>query len=119
MNSFVCIKCPIGCSLNIENGKISGARCPKGIEFAKLEQVVKMRSFTSSVKTNIADVFIPVKATSYIPLKDFSKVLKIINSIKVNLPIHMGDIIYKDILGLKVDIIATRTIREDYNEYYK
>lgn len=118
-NKFVCIKCPIGCTLEVDNEKITGARCPKGITFAKQELTLKLRSYTSSVKTNFNNVFVPVKATNYVPLKEFKNITKIINEIKVKLPIKMGDIIIENILNLGIDIIATRTITEDYNEYYK
>ena len=46
MKKIICITCPTGCELEVteENGKItvSGNRCPRGVEPAKLVEAVRL-----------------------------------------------------------------------------
>ncbi len=39
--------------------------------------------------------------------------MEVLNSIEIEAPISMGDIIVKDILGTGVDVVATRNLKKN------
>ena len=120
----ICVLCPRGCSLSIENEnatssaslKVMGNKCPKGLEFAQQEWFKPMRMLTSTVKTN-SDKFprIPVKTSEPIPKDQIDEVMQVINALTVTLPVKMGEIIAQNVLDLGVDILTTLSIKEDEN----
>ncbi len=120
----ICVLCPRGCSLSIEyeteassaSLKVSGNKCPKGLEFAQQEWFKPVRMLTSTVKTN-SDKFprIPVKTSEPIPKGQINEVMQVINALTVTLPVKMGEIIAQNVLDLGVDILTTLSIKEDEN----
>lgn len=114
MKKFTCIACPVGCSLTVtdEKGevKVTGARCPHGIKFAKQEIIEPKRMLTTTVKITNRDILLPVKSSDNVSKDKFTEIMVLINKIEVQAPIKAGDIIIKNILDLDVDIIATRSI---------
>ena len=52
---LVCIVCPRGCRIKIENGIVSGNGCKRGEAFAVSETTCPMRSVCSTVATTFAD----------------------------------------------------------------
>lgn len=115
MKKLTCIKCPVGCSLEIikdenNNLKITGYMCPLGIKFANQELIEPKRTLTTTINSD-CNILVPVKSSSEISLKNFKKAMDIINKITVKLPIKLGDVIISNILDEKADIIATKTIQ--------
>ena len=47
-----------------------------------------------------------------LPKDKMMDVMKYLKDIKVNVPIHINDVIVKNILGLNVDIVASKSIEE-------
>jgi len=118
----ICVLCPKGCSLNIEydhetSGEpltVTGNKCPKGLEFAKQEWFEPMRMLTSTIKTNSEKIpRIPVRTSGPIPKTQISEVMSLINTLTVELPVNVGDIVIQNVLGLGVDLLITLSIRED------
>ena len=110
--NLVCITCPKGCLLTVEkiNDEIivSGNTCSRGVEYGKSEMLNPTRTLTTTIPIN--DRRLPVISSKPIPKEDIFRVLKEIKKVKVNTPIKMNDVIIKDVLGLGVDIIASKTI---------
>lgn len=111
--SLICINCPIGCNLKVEidkDIKIYNNRCKRGEIYAKNEIISPKRILTTSVKLVGEDRWISVKSKEPIPKEDIFKAMSILKNIEVKSPIHIGDIIKKNILNTGVDIVATKDI---------
>ncbi|MGB3241338.1 MAG: DUF1667 domain-containing protein [Candidatus Omnitrophota bacterium] len=116
IKKITCIECPVGCSLevDIENCKVvkvSGHKCPKGEEYAVAEIENPVRVLTSTVLTKGLPVkMVPVRTDGPIPKARIMDLMDEIKKIVLDRPVHMGDIIADNILGLGVNLIATRDV---------
>lgn len=118
MKELVCIVCPNGCTLHIEedgkNIKVSGQKCRKGLTFAQNEITNPMRTICSTVRTAFESVpVLPVKVSCEIPKDKIFEVMQEINRITVHDRIGTGDIIIKNVCGTNADIIATSNILKE------
>jgi len=115
---FVCTICPKGCSLTAkvqnEQVEITGNACPRGDVYGKQEAVFPMRVVTSTVKTEgFAHTFcVPVKTTAPIPKDKVAKAMQLINAVVVKNPAPRGAVVLRDILGLGVDVVLTKTLSQ-------
>ena len=115
---FTCIICPQGCRLKAVHGKngteITGFKCPRGRDYGLAEAVDPRRTLTTTVKL-IDGVLnrLPVKSSQPIPKHLLFPAIEILQDIKVNAPVKLGDVIVKNILNTGADIIATRDIRRN------
>ncbi len=112
---LVCIVCPISCHLSCEiNGdviEVSGNNCPRGKSYAINELTNPLRMLTSTVKINNALYpCLPVMTSKEIPQHAIFKVMEVINTVEVDAPVKINQVLVEDVLGLGVDIIATRTM---------
>ncbi|MCX5686536.1 MAG: DUF1667 domain-containing protein [Candidatus Omnitrophica bacterium] len=89
--------------------RINGKLCPKGEEYAVSEIENPERILTSSVLTEgLSLKMVPIKTDKPIPKKDLLRAMEEIKSIRLKKAVAAGDIVMKDLLGLGVDLIATR-----------
>jgi len=115
---FVCIICPNSCQLKVEYEgktikKIAGAQCSKGETFVKNEITNPLRVFTGSVLIENGNFsLVSVKTPSPIPKKYLKKVGEITRQIKVDAPAEIGQIVAFNLLGEKIDLVATRKIKK-------
>lgn len=112
MNELVCIVCPKGCTMHIEqeNGtyKVSGNTCKRGAQFAVSEMTEPKRTICTTVRTVFPQApVLPVRVSAEIPKDKIFDVMREINSIIVKNPVRRGDVLLKDVLNLGADIIAT------------
>ncbi|RKD23594.1 CxxC motif-containing protein [Caminicella sporogenes DSM 14501] len=112
---MVCIVCPLGCRLTVTKNDdeytVTGNKCNRGKEYAIKEMTNPTRVLTTTVR--IKDGLlnrIPVKTNKPVPKDKIFECMQIINSIEVQAPIKMGEIIIKDILGTGADIVASRSM---------
>lgn len=115
MSTLVCITCPRGCTIDVEQvgdeWKVSGNSCKKGYEFAVNEMTAPQRTICSTVKTTFKDApVLPCRVSADIPKNRIFDVMKEINKVVVSKPLDRGDVIIKDVLGLGVDVIATSNL---------
>jgi len=113
IKKMICIECPIGCVLEVDMDskpiRITGNKCPKGEEYAISEIENPQRILTSSVLTQgLALKMIPIKTDKPIPKKDLLKAMEVIKKIRLKKTVAVGDIVMKDLLGLGVNLVATR-----------
>jgi CxxC motif-containing protein len=118
MKELICIICPNGCPMVIEEMgtsiKVSGNQCKRGVEFAKSEMIHPMRTISSTVKTNFSKApVLPVRVSDEIPKDKIFDVMKEINKVVVTSPVSLGDIIIENVLGLNVDVIATSNVLKE------
>jgi CxxC motif-containing protein len=110
---LICIVCPKGCHLKIdENLKVTGNGCARGIKYGIDELTNPTRMLTSTVVILNGEISrLPVVTSNPIPKDKIMAVMKEINQVKVEAPIYVKDIIIPNVLGLGVDLIATRDIK--------
>lgn len=114
---MICIVCPVSCHLEItlddDNNilKVEGNTCPRGDVYARKELTNPTRMLTSTVKISGAMYDrLPVITSGDIPKDSQFAVMKEIAKISVEAPIENKHILIKDVLGLGVDIIASRSM---------
>lgn len=108
---LVCIVCPRGCRINVENGAVSGNGCKRGEAFAISETTCPMRSVCSTVATTFKDYpVLPVRTDGEIPKAKIADLMKEINAIVVDKKVKRGDVVAQNIVGTDVNLIATATI---------
>ena len=112
---ITCIECPKGCSLSvdIENCKVTsvaGNLCPKGTTYATAEVENPLRVLTSTVRAvELSLKMVPVRTDKPIPKSRLLDAMHEVRKTKIEKPVHLGDIIIADFLGLAgVNLIATR-----------
>ena len=113
--NLVCIQCPLGCHLTVEekDGEIivTGNNCPRGAAYGKSEMTAPVRILTTTVAIDSADHHrLPVISSAPLPKGRIMDAVKALKETEVKVPVHRGDVIVKDILGLGVDILASRSI---------
>ena len=112
MKDIICIVCPRGCKLHIDNElNVTGNNCPRGLAYALNEIKNPTRELTSFIRLEDNSIC-SVKTTAPIPKGKMFEVIKFLNSIHPKGPIEIGDIIVKNILDTGCDVVATRNIRE-------
>ncbi len=112
MKQLVCIGCPRGCRLAVEERggefTVTGNGCPRGREFAVGEMTEPKRTICSTVKTVFDGVpVLPVRVSDDIPKDRICDVMREINAVTLTERIGRGDVVIKNVLGLGADVIST------------
>lgn len=120
MRELVCIVCPKGCTMKIEekDGEISvtGNSCKRGASFAVSEMTEPKRTVCTTVRTVFKDApVIPVRVSAEIPKDRIFDVMREINAVTLSLPVGRNDVIIKNVLGLGADVIATSGVLKELN----
>ena len=114
--TLTCIICPNGCELEIayEGDQIlsvTGNKCPKGAEYAEQEIKNPMRTIASSVNLEGGSMpLVSVRVNGPIPKAKIMDVMEVIRKTTVTAPVKIGDVVIADVLGLGVDVVATRNV---------
>jgi len=113
---LICIGCPMGCMLTVnmedaDNITVTGNTCPRGEAYGKKEVTNPTRIVTSSVKINDGTIArVSVKTENDIPKGKIFDIMKEIREVTVTAPIHIGDVILKNVADTGVDVIATKNV---------
>lgn len=114
MTELICITCPKGCHLNVdeENGfAVTGNRCPRGAEYGKNKLQHPVRTVTSTVRIRGAYLpRLPVKTDRPLAKEKMFDCMALLNTITATAPVQIGDVLAADILGTDVNIVATKTM---------
>jgi len=110
-----CIVCPTGCLVHVENvnGELvmEGHSCNRGEEYAREEFIAPKRILTTTIRVENGFLpLIPVRSDRPIPKDRLRDALKEIAQTLTNAPIKMGDILIENVLGLEINIIASRDL---------
>ncbi len=114
MKELICICCPRGCHLTVDdNLNVTGNFCPRGEKYGKQEVSNPTRVVTSTVRIANAELpMCPVKTENPIPKGKIFDVMESINNIKVTAPVHLGDVVIENVCGTGVKVISTREMPE-------
>ena len=114
MRELICINCPLGCRLSVDdadlaNIKVSGNTCPRGATYAVNEITAPKRMVTSSVPVAGSKTKrVSVKTSAPIAKNLIFECLEEIKKIRATAPVKIGDVLLSNVCGSGVDIIATR-----------
>jgi CxxC motif-containing protein len=113
---FTCVTCPVGCEVDVEvqDGSIisvTGNKCDKVKEFVQQELKEPMRVLTTIVRIKGAKyAMLPVCTDKPIPKRLFTPAIGELAGIDLQAPVHISEVIVKDIAGSGANIVATRTM---------
>ena len=126
MRNLTCIVCPMGCSLDVEEGNagggdfppltVTGNRCPRGAAYAREEIRAPKRTVTATCRIDgeaaglCAPRRVPVKTAVPCPREKIPALLADIYRAAVSLPVQAGDTVIADWQGLGINVIAARTL---------
>jgi len=115
-HNYTCINCPLSCSLELteEGGEIlevKGADCKVGEKYAVEEFRNPRRTVSTTVRVKGGVLpLLPVVSAAPIPKALVRDAVRILAKLTVNAPVADGQVIYPDILGTGVDVIASRKL---------
>lgn len=116
---ITCIECPTGCTVTVavEDGKVvrvDGFGCRRGRDYAISEVEQPERLLTTTVPAcNLAVRMVPVRTSRPIPRDMRTQAMETIRQVRVRHAVKVGDVIIENLLGLGVDVVATREIVSD------
>ena len=111
MKEMICITCPKGCHLQIDEQtlQVTGNGCPRGVIYAQNELTNPKRTVTSTVA--ISGSFLPrcpVRTTAPIPKGKMKELVALLKKHTLVSPVKTGDVVLKDVFGTGADVIVTR-----------
>ena len=112
--NLICICCPRGCHLkvNLNENKVLGNSCKMGESYGITELTNPVRIVTTTLKVKGGEQnIVPVKTKSAIPKDLTFRCIEILKEMKIEAPISIGDVLYKNILETGIDIVACRNIK--------
>ena len=113
---LTCIGCPMGCPLTVVmNGNevvsVTGTTCKRGDVYARKEVTDPTRIVTSTVRVSGGSIpMVSVKTKEDIPKDKIFECVRALKGIQVPAPVHIGDIILKNVADTGVDIVATKNV---------
>ncbi len=114
MINLVCIICPRGCRLSVDenNGNaVSGNLCSRGAVYALSEVTDSKRTITTTVVIDGCECKrCPVKTDKPISKSLMFEAMNEINKVRISAPVKTGDVVLSNVCGTGVNIISTKTM---------
>ena len=114
MKELVCIVCPKGCRLHVdeENGfAVTGNSCPRGAAYGKNEIQNPTRVLTSTVRLNGgAYRRCPVKTDRAIPKGKLLDVMEALNDVELSSPVSIGQVALENVCGTGANVVVTKAL---------
>lgn len=117
LKEFTCIMCPNGCEIEVivtEDGTIktiTGAGCQGGVGYVRQELTNPRRTIASSVPVIGGELpLASVRLNRPVEKKRIFDVMGEIKKITLTAPVHCGDVVIADVLGLGSDVVATKDV---------
>lgn len=117
IRKMTCIECPVGCALEVDFegcvvSRVSGNKCPKGEAYARSEIGNPVRVLTSSVLARGLELkMVPVRTDKPLPKARLLEAMALVRKVRLDHPVAAGEIIARDLLGLGVNLVATRSVK--------
>lgn len=112
---LTCIRCPRGCQLvaTIEGRSVTavtGNACPRGAAYAADEVCHPMRCVTTTVAVTDSplDAVVSVRTDWDVPKEKIADVVAALATVRLEAPVHVGDLVLADVCGTGVNVVATR-----------
>ena len=114
MKELVCIVCPKGCRLHVDEENdyaVTGNSCPRGAVYGHNEIKNPTRVLTSTVRLNGgAYRRCPVKTQTAVPKGKLLDIMKELNQIELSSPVQIGQVALENAAGTGVNVIVTKAL---------
>ena len=115
---MVCIVCPMGCRISLEEDpsspkgyKVTGTTCKRGEDYAIKEVTAPTRMLTSTVRIEGARLpRLPVRTSGAIPKEKLFECMTMIDQLVERSPVTMGQVLIENLFGTGMNIIASRSL---------
>ena len=114
MKEFICIECPKGCRLKVDDDmNVTGNTCIRGKTYAINELTCPKRVITSTVVIESKLVArMPVMTENEVPKEKMFDIVKALDEVRLVAPVKCRDVVIENVCDTGVNIIATRTIEK-------
>ena len=116
VHEIPCILCPVSCQARVEkdvagNISIANLECQRGERYVRQELEAPLRDVFTTISITGADIpRLPVRTSQPVPKHEVMNCMCALAQLQVKAPVHIGTVIYHDLLDLGIDVIATRTL---------
>lgn len=114
MKDLVCIVCPKGCRLHVDEENsfaVTGNSCPRGAEYGRNEISNPTRVLTSTVRLRGGSLRrCPVRTDKAVPRGKLLKIMKLLDQVELTSPVTIGQKVLTDVCGTGADVIVTRNL---------
>ncbi len=114
--TYLCTGCPLGCRLEVEVVEedvveVRGFACRRGERYGRQEHLDPRRSVTTTVWIEGAVIpRVPVRSAEEVPKDRIGDVVGALRGLRVQAPVHRGDVVLEDAAGTGIDVIVTRDL---------
>lgn len=114
MKELVCIVCPKGCRLHVDEENdyaVTGNSCPRGAEYGHNEIKNPTRVLTSTVKlTGGLYRRCPVKTDRAVPKGKLMEIMRALNAVELRSPVKIGQIALENAAETGASVIVTKNL---------
>ena len=114
MKELICIVCPRGCHLKVDEANdyaVTGNGCPRGAAYGKAELTNPTRVLTSTVKIDGAHHRrCPVKTDRAVPKGKLFELMALLDEVNLMAPVKGGQVIIEDAAGTGANIVCCRNL---------
>lgn len=113
MKEMICIVCPKGCRLKVEEKdfSVTGNGCSRGAIYGREEMMHPMRMVTSTVKiVGAQHRRCPVKTSQAVPKEKIKEVMLALENLTLFAPVKCGQRVFQNVAGTSADIICTKSM---------
>lgn len=114
MKELICIVCPKGCHLTVDEEHdyaVTGNGCPRGAEYGRRELTAPTRVVTSTVRcTGAAHPRCPVKTDRPIPKALIFDAMAALDAVELHAPVRIGDLVLENVCGSGANFVVTRNL---------
>ena len=112
MTDMVCIVCPRGCNLKVDENndyKVIGHACGRGEDYGREEMMNPTRTVTTTVGISGAMYRrCPVKTKEPIPKRFIKDAMRLLDNVELSAPVTEGSVVVGDICGTGIPWVTTR-----------
>ena len=114
MTELICINCPMGCHLQVDEDNdyaVTGNTCKRGEAYGRNEIKNPTRVLTTTVAIDGgAHGRMPVRTEQAIPKGKLFDAVEALKAVRLTSPVHCGDVVLENIVGTGVNVIASRDL---------
>ena len=117
ISHYLCIGCPLGCRLEVEEDdyskvvEVRGWSCKKGETYGREEHTDPRRMVSTTVRVEGAGLArLPVKSGNSLPKGSVTRFCAELRKVRAQAPVRMGEVVASNVAGTGVDAVATRDL---------
>jgi CxxC motif-containing protein len=114
MKEIVCIVCPKGCRLHVDDEhdySVTGNTCSRGAAYGHNETKNPTRVITSTVRLN-GGLYrrCPVKTDAAVPKGRLLSIMQLLNNVQLQSPVTIGQVVIPNVEGTGANVVVTKNL---------